>query len=37
MVHHRKYLLFTFDIDLEVTQNIAQYPFFIDTYAHAKF
>ena len=30
-----KYRLFT--LDLEVSQNIAQYPLHHDTYAHAKF
>ena len=37
MVHYRKYPIFTFDLDFEDTQNIAQYPLHHDTYAHAKF
>ena len=35
MVHHRKYPLFT--LDLEATQYIARYPLHHDTYAHVKF
>ena len=39
MEHHRKYLLFTFDIDLgvKVTQHNTQYPQHHVTYAPAKF
>ena len=39
MVHHCKYLLFTFDLDLRfmVAQNIAQSPPHHETYATAKF
>ena len=37
MVHHRKYPLFTFDIDPKVTQNVAYYPLHQKTYSPAKF
>ena len=37
MVHHRIYSFFIFDLDLGVTQNIAQYPLHHVTYAPAKF
>ena len=37
MVHHPIYLVFMFDLDLGVTQNIAQYPLHHVTYAPAKF
>ena len=37
MVHHRINLLFMFDLDLGVTQNIAQCPLHHVTYAPAKF
>ena len=37
MVHNCIYPLFIFDLDLGVTQNIAQYPLHHVTYAPAKF
>ena len=37
MVHHRIYPLFNFDLDLKVTQNIANYPLHHVTYAPVKF
>ena len=37
MVHHPIYLVFMFDLDFRVTQNIAQYLLHHVTYAPAKF
>ena len=37
VVHHRIYPLFIFDLDLGVTQNIAEYPPHHVTYAPVKF
>ena len=37
MVHNGIYPFFIIDLDLGVTQNIAQYPLYHVTYANAKF